>query len=278
MRKSYCLLIIFCAFCCWAQAYTVVFKTGKVMQGTLVAETNDTLLFRDEKGVQFSLKKQSLNLEKMKEANAEESVIPAPEVAHTAMPSTEKTPSPDPSKKGKVYSSEDIDRLRAKYGEIGNEDTTQQAQPVEMSAKEYYKELQEAADGATDAMQSLAGLSHEIGTIWNVSNQTGRDPNEWIEEFMNRDATQKITNYVSSGITALSEAKTTLSLPPEGYEQTFNKLEALVGIIIRYNEQFQEFLGADNGQEGRERFASEESQIAALVQDIKSIPEPNAKR
>src|SRR3990172_7813878 len=108
MRKYIPLVLLFLAFAFLNQtdAYTVVLKSGKVINGTLISESADAIVFKDDSGIQYSLKKSSLDLGKMEQANAPKTEPAQPE------PTPEK---PAEKKKAKVYTKEDVDALRAKY-------------------------------------------------------------------------------------------------------------------------------------------------------------------
>ncbi|HJZ12215.1 MAG TPA: hypothetical protein VJ521_08695, partial [Acidobacteriota bacterium] len=110
MRKYifFSMLFLISAVLLAAQQYTVVLKNGKIMTGTLISESADGIVFKDADGVQFSLKKSGLDLEKMQEANA----IQPPT---TSMQEEELKA---PKKKGRVYTKEDLEELKTKYGEL----------------------------------------------------------------------------------------------------------------------------------------------------------------
>lgn len=92
------LVITLCAILPIAEAYDVVLKTGKVIHGTLVKEDNDAFVIKNANGIEFTLRKANVNLEKTTSANK-----PAG------------TPSSDQTKKpARVYTTDDIARVRAK--------------------------------------------------------------------------------------------------------------------------------------------------------------------
>src|SRR5688572_19554713 len=112
MQKTFAFLVmIFCMTAAAAGAYTVILKNGKSMNGVLVAETADVILFKDDAGIQYSLKKANLDLARMAEANAPK--------AEPVPPTMDTTTAPEPpKKKGRVYTKEDVDALRDKYPEL----------------------------------------------------------------------------------------------------------------------------------------------------------------
>jgi hypothetical protein len=100
--------IIVLLFLSGAEAYTVVFKSGRTLDGTLISETASTILFKDASGIQVSLKKSLLNLDRMAELNAPQAA-PAtpsapPEPAVAPVPATAKKP----AKGQKVFTNADI--------------------------------------------------------------------------------------------------------------------------------------------------------------------------
>jgi hypothetical protein len=50
-------------------AFTVIFKSGKKMEGTLLWDDGDTLRFKDRNGILYSLKRSVLDIAAMREAN-----------------------------------------------------------------------------------------------------------------------------------------------------------------------------------------------------------------
>ena len=63
------LFVLFTAVVYSAEPYTVILKNGKMMKGQLLSENDELIVFKDEQGLQYSLKKSLLDLEKMKETN-----------------------------------------------------------------------------------------------------------------------------------------------------------------------------------------------------------------
>ena len=90
-----------------AEAYTVVFKSGKTLEGTLISETASTILIKDASGFQLSLKKNVLNLERMSELNAAQASPAVPPASPVpAAPPAKKTPSV--AKGQKVFTNADV--------------------------------------------------------------------------------------------------------------------------------------------------------------------------
>src|SRR5262249_39688272 len=138
------LLLIFCIFCigiATAGAYTVIFKNGKTLTGTVISENDQMIQFKDDAGIQYSLKKSSLDLDKMQSANAPKAETPPPVEA----PSTTKE---TPKKKARVYTKEDVDSLRSKYPELSLGEPVENAEDYEngvLKPQAYGKRIQQGA-------------------------------------------------------------------------------------------------------------------------------------
>ena len=271
MRKAYLFLVIFLALAAWSESLTVIFKNGKTLNATLVSETDDTVVVRDEKGVVFSLKKASLDLEKMKSANPETSNSHSNEKQSTNHSADTQEPQ---KKEPKVYTSEDIDRLRNKYGVSKDQVDSGEAEMVKLSAEVYYKELQDAADRATEVIKSLASVCHEISTIWTVSAQTGKNPNQWISDFMSRDASKKIATFNASEIKALKASNSRLSLAPEEYPNAPQDLNLLINYVMQYDNALQEYMISSAIEQGPDFFQSIQDKAAEVAKQIQSLPAP----
>lgn len=66
---SFLFLFILCFISEPAHSYTVVLKTGKAMEGTLISDTGDTLQFKGQDGIFISFKKSVLDYEAMSDQN-----------------------------------------------------------------------------------------------------------------------------------------------------------------------------------------------------------------
>src|SRR5262245_20098622 len=113
-----------------ADAYTVIVKkSGKSMTGTLISEDETSIVFRDIDGVQYSMKKSALDLEKMAEANTPPPPPPAPEPAAAPEPTAPAAaPEPaapeEPKKPARVYTAADLQEMREKYANIDSTSST----------------------------------------------------------------------------------------------------------------------------------------------------------
>jgi hypothetical protein len=94
-------------------AYDLILKSGKVIQGTVVAETEDSIFIKDKDGITLNFKKTLVDLEKTADANKTVQQKPAldeQKKTTAAEKSLEK-----PKKPARVYNAEDLERLRDKY-------------------------------------------------------------------------------------------------------------------------------------------------------------------
>lgn len=107
-----------------AFAYKVVLKNGKVIEGSLVRE-DDTSIFIESSGIQMNFKKDTLDIDKMKELNPAIRVAPvsktAPVKAQTATAQT------NPSKKpARVFTDQDVAAMK----EVWEEQSATQTSPA----------------------------------------------------------------------------------------------------------------------------------------------------
>jgi hypothetical protein len=247
------------------------------MNGTLITETADMIMFKDENGVQLSLKKRLLDLEKMNQVNLRhhETGGITPQKQDTTQ--SEQIKGETQPKTGKTYTSEDVERLREKYGDLGSGKTSDPKQVVTMSPAAYYKALQDATERGGEVMKTIASVAHEIETIWKVSSQTGKDPRKWVEDFMARTASKRIASHISSELSELKTIAEKLSEPPKPYEGANDKLNQLVNKLVEYDDLLKEYMIADVGDQGREKFASLEKSVFTIAEELKALSPPESK-
>jgi hypothetical protein len=89
--------------------YQVILKNGKTLDGTFVSEDSEKISIKDKDGVLLNFKKSLIDLEKTAEANK-----PVEEPPKTVEPKKEIAPEqpPKPKKKARVYTANDLYRLR----------------------------------------------------------------------------------------------------------------------------------------------------------------------
>ena len=96
MKLGYLLCIGMIACLPAADAHDVVLKSGKMIHGTLVKEDSEAYVIKNADGMEFTIKKKNVDVEKTNAANKQ----PA---------------DPASSKKGRVYTQDDIDAMREKH-------------------------------------------------------------------------------------------------------------------------------------------------------------------
>lgn len=62
-------------------AFTIIFKSGKRIEGTLLWDDGETLRFKDHNGILYSLKRSALDLSAMREANPDSVAKPGEKVS-----------------------------------------------------------------------------------------------------------------------------------------------------------------------------------------------------
>lgn len=84
-----------------AESYSVITKSGETIEGKLISETSDLIIIQEASGVHLSLKKDTLDLDKMSEVNGTPSTKPSDPVVPTVRTKTAK-----PGKK--VFTNADV--------------------------------------------------------------------------------------------------------------------------------------------------------------------------
>ncbi len=231
------LVLLFCVSVYSAEGYTVVLKNGKVMTGTLISESADSVLFKDDSGTRYSLKKSSLDLNKMTEANAAQPVAASEPVTHEE---TKPAPASQTKKKARVYTKDDIDRLKEKYGDmdIGEpiEDLADYSEPGVFIPEAYARQLKEAGPRMTETMEELGTLTSSIFTNWEMASSTGGDPKNAVTEYLATESALGLKDSIASSIASLDDLQQRLSRAPKGYEDGYKAFgDAVSGIRNYYN-------------------------------------------
>jgi hypothetical protein len=263
-----------------SESYTVIFKTGKTLQGTLVAETDDSIVFKDTKGIQFSLKKKSLDLDKMKEANAAPAVTtPVPEPTIPAAPPTQ------PKKASKVYTSKDIEALRDKYADIAPTSDDGDAPMVGTVTREnYHKYLQDAGAHMGAVITHLSSLMDGMATAWEVASSTGRDPSISVKEYMGGKAATEILSAVASEMSTLDSFGEALENPPKEFAPILETFTSGVGRLREANDLIRQYDGKQNMTVFRSRITGIFTEVRPRISTLQSVqplvpeapPEPDA--
>lgn len=248
-----------------AESYTVITKNGKTMTGTLVSENDSLIVFKDDHGLQFSIKKSSLDLDKMKLANEP----PAPPVVSTAA-----KPAPNGKKEAKVYGQNDLDTLRTKYGDLSPGQLTFDG---EMSADAYYKTLQAGISEANDILSSFKNLALDVTATWEAAISTGKSGHQELSDFMGAGAGFGTLTDTTNRINGLKKVRDQLMKPPKGYESVPQKFSILVDSLNNVANLFGTYNSITDGIYFRtniDRMNLAVTRALAPLQDVKEIEEP----
>ena len=91
-------------------AYQVILKNGKTVEGTFVTEDSEKISIKDKDGVLLNFKKSLIDSEKTAEAN--KPVEQAPKVEKIEPPNSTQTAPAKPKRPARVYTANDLYRLR----------------------------------------------------------------------------------------------------------------------------------------------------------------------
>lgn len=158
------------------EAYTVVMKNGKSMDGSLISETADGIVFRDDKGMQFSLKKSALDLEKMETANRPPPPVAPPSPVETA-PAPQQSQTRKATRPAKVYTEDDIARLKG----VSTDSLLEPG--VEDTGDPYTNAMHSAGVLLADVYGKSQSLAAQMVSVYEIAESAGKDGNEAAEKF-----------------------------------------------------------------------------------------------
>lgn len=206
-----------------AEAYTVVMKNGKTIKGTVISETADGLVFKDESGLQYSLKKSNLDLEKMEEANKPQAApAPPPPADSSATPSSPTEPAQPPAppqtpKPARVYTQEDINRLR---GASDVADDTDADVDVEDTGDPYVDTMHAAGAVLGDLIGKYQSLASQLASVYDIASTSGADGNAAAQKFVAGQTGASILHDIDADVSRLNKLKnslpTTWDIKPAG--------------------------------------------------------------
>jgi hypothetical protein len=112
-----------------AESYSVITKSGETIEGKLISETSDLIIIQEASGVHLSLKKDTLDLDKMSEVNGTRSTKPADPIVPAVR--TKKTTS------GKVFTNADVPGATPEPAGSDSDSSTPEtaASPQDVSSK-----------------------------------------------------------------------------------------------------------------------------------------------
>jgi hypothetical protein len=253
-------------------AYTVVMKNGKTMTGTLISETDQTLIFKDDAGIQYSLKKSNLDLDKMSQANAPK--VEAPPPIPPAAPSSAPEP---PKKKVRVYTKDDVDALRAKYPELSLGEPVENPEDFEggvLKPSAYGKRIEQGAATVGNSLATLAELRDGVATAWEVAASTGKNPADAVNAVLTGEKGTEIMKGVSDDLNTLGRWQETMTSPPEALKGNYDLfVQALTG-LSDYQRALRQWNTFENVNLFRSRLGDLQNQITSAVTQIQASAPP----
>lgn len=214
-----CLLFIGIATLLIAADYTVVLKNGKTMKGTLISETADTIIFKDSAGIQYSLKKDKLDMDKMASLNT---------AAPAEQPSTQTEQTETPKKTGKTYTAEDIEKLREKYGDSALAVDTGGAE--DLDPVKYVSELKSAVSILTSTNASACTIADAVLS----ANSKGGDNTQGVYNYLQSDGTQNKIHEAEDRFADLASRRGKLSRPPDGLQAAYDAFSSGLDSAMTY--------------------------------------------
>jgi len=258
MRKTIpFLLLLFCFSLASAGAYTIVLKNGKMMTGTLVSETDQVILFKDDSGVQYSLKKMNLDLGKMSEANAPKVEAPPP----VAAPPTADT---ETKKKGRVYTKDDVENLRTKYPELSIGEPIENPEDFErgvLRPEAYSKRIQESAERITRNLPGLGKLRDATATAWEVATSTGKDPAEAVKGALSTEEAALVLKQASDDLMSMANWQEAMASPPDQFKEGYELFVKTMTDLSDYQRGVREWNSFENVNIFRSRLGELETRI-----------------
>jgi hypothetical protein len=262
------LLVVLIGISAVAGAYTVVLKNGKSMNGTLISETEQVILFKDEAGVQYSLKKSNLDLARMGEANA-----PKPEVASPAAAAPAPVAAPKQTKKSRVYTKEDVDALREKYPELSIGEPIENPEDFEggvLKAESYGKRIHDAAGRVNENISGLAKLRDAAATAWEIAASTGKDPSEAVNAALATEEATLILKETSDDLSSLGRWQESMSGAPDQYKDGYELFVQTITDLSDFQRAVREWNTFENVNLFRSRLNDLESRLNANTQRLQT--------
>jgi uncharacterized protein YukE len=276
MLKRVALAVIVMIICSFlrAEAYTVVMKNGKVMKGILVSETADGIVFKDDAGLQFSLKKSVLDLVKMEEANKPPGT-PVPTASGPAPGQSETQPqTPVVKKPARTYTSEDIERL-------GGLESGGAIEPgVEGTGDMYADALHSAAAALDDLQGKCQSLAGQIVGAYAVAVSAGGDGNAAVEKFIAGQGAGVLLKAIDDDAAKLDKYRGRLAGSPDDYKGAMDTLDNAIKLIPDVRGLVASPLigaSADSFQSQVDAITSQLTNLSSVLQAVQAIaPAPGS--
>ena len=230
------------------ETYTVILKNGKIMKGQIVSENAEMIIFKDAQGLQYSLKKSVLDLEKMKEANTP----PEP-------------PPPPPPEEIQTQPNQEIETTPA-------ETSKPQEQTAVVSSDEnpFAKSLHEATSKLETAFATAKSLLDGMITAWEVNASTGRDPATALQEFKTTKAAT-ITALADSQIQTVDKLQESLGSPASQYVSALQTFNDAVSELHQYYDAIRQYDGKPSPRVFHSRLTTKEQSLTKKIEALKAL-------
>lgn len=241
------------------EIYTVILKNGKMMKGHLVSENNEMIVFKDAQGLQYSMKKSLLDLEKMKAANAPSQPVPEP------IPE----PVPEPVE---VQVEETTESMSKATQTSPVEEPQEHPAIATVSSDEnpYTKSFQHAVSQLETTFQGVKSLLDGMMTAWEVNASTGRDPATALQEFKATKAAT-ITMLADSQMQTLDKLQESLGTPSSQYVSALQTFNDAVSELHQYYDSIRQYDGKPSPRVFHSRLNAKEESIQKKIEELRSL-------
>ena len=220
MRKLLFLEIalpVFLVVAGFAFSYEVVLKNGKTIRGKLISESEELIVLQDDSGIRINFKKANVDLEKTASANRVEETSPQTTATEEVAPAEEKVEEVRPvrpKKAARVFTEQDLYRLRSKYPMAGGssrlasvEGSSESTETGEKT-EEYWKGAsQELLAAMKETEQAYNSLTRSCQILKGATIQTHRVTNEKGETQNMSETTESYCQQAEQAKAAYDQAK-----------------------------------------------------------------------
>ncbi len=244
------------------ETYTVILKNGKMMKGHLLSENAEMIVFKDDKGLQYSLKKTVLDLEKMKEANmAPASPVTEPQVTESPVAEpVEVEPEIQTQPTGEITATTPIETPAPQ------EQQPIAAAPMDMSP--YANSLHDVTSKLETAFETAKSLLDGMMTAWEVNASTGRDPAAALQEFRATKAAT-ISALADSQLATVDKLLEGLGNPPSQYVPALQTLNNAISELHQYYDAIRQYDGKPSLRVIHSRLTTKEQSIQKKIEELK---------
>ncbi len=249
-----------------AESYTVILKNGKVLKGKLLSETEDVLVFKDEQGLQYSLKKSVIDLQKTNEANEPppepDKEVPAPEEVESSEPvGSEQQETSTPQQGGESEASESVP---------APEETMAPVSSTEAESSPYFISINEGTAKLENVFEEVGSYLDAMMTAWEVNASTGRDPVAAFREFKTNKG-PALTASIDALFQDLEISKTKLNDPPVQYSTAFEAFNSGIGTLTEYYNAIRQYDGKPAISVFKSRLSPKEQSIQKKIEELKAV-------